>query len=343
MIDQVIYECQLYSPSLEKASKLVPEEFLPCWRWFIDNAGSTIPRLPHRMKEPPKTPIPLSRDSGIYIPSTNRVKYKGGEHYALSVHSKLRGKYHDKLPIERPDGTWLVEYSAHEGKDTLMGYNDSLMNCLEKGVPVGVMVEEKRGGYRVLGLAFVERYNSLTGTFSLHGPVSMSTVAAGLFQYQGFDQLSDNDRIALAQADDIISQTDERRVVQAQQVRREQQSKFRQNLIDAYSGACAITNTQVPEVLQAAHIDPYRGKKSQLTSNGILLRADFHLLFDAHLISIVPDTHRIMLSEELRGTPYEAFLDKQMRMPEDVANEPNPKLLEEHLEQFLQTNKPLVA
>ena len=48
------------------------------------------------------------------------------------------------------------------------------MNCLEDGVPAGVIVGQKHG-YTIMGLAFVERYNAQTGSLTLHGPVNTST------------------------------------------------------------------------------------------------------------------------------------------------------------------------
>ena len=42
-------------------------------------------------------------------------------------------------------------------------------------------------------------------------------------------------------------------------VARQGQADFRAKLLVAYEGRCAVTGTEVPEVLQAAHIEPYNG------------------------------------------------------------------------------------
>lgn len=340
MAAQLIYECPVLLPSLERAEKIVPAKFIPCYEWFQAKAGSMIACLPHRMdpEHRPNTPIPLSRDSGIYIPGRVHVSYDGGRRYALSIHSSGQGKYEDRKPIPLADGTWILDYAAHEGSDKSQEYNSALINCLNDGIPVGVLYKEA-GGYHVLGLAFVERYNSASRMFTLHGPVSKTNELAGAFATPGFDSLTQNEQSLLVEYDGA----DERRVVTAQQVRREQQGKFRDSLLEAYAGACAISGTNVSQVLQAAHINPYRGRRSQVTSNGILLRADLHLLYDAHLISVNPDTLSVALAERLAGTEYLRYADKRLRKPERLEQQPNRELLAIHYEQFRQENRVLVA
>lgn len=338
MIDPVIYECRVFLPTLERAKKRVPSEFLPCYSWFSDNAGAYIPRLPHHMDPKPRTPIPLSRDSGIYTPGRERVTFLGAKSYALSIHSNDTSFYADRVPIPLSDGTWIFDYSGHEGADKRQNYNQSLMNCLADGVPVGVMIKEGIG-YRVLGLAFVERYNSATNMFTLHGPISQETQGLGAFAIPGFDELSAYDQNLIQDLDE----TDERRLVSAEQVRREQQGQFRLLLLDAYQGACAITGTDVSQVLQAAHINPYRGKRSQMVSNGILLRADLHLLYDAHLISIDPSSLTVRLSERLKETYYCTYNMKSLRIPDDPLLTPDKRLLSLHFKQFSQENRLLSA
>lgn len=68
------------------------------------------------------------------------------------------------------------------------------------------------------------------------------------------------------------------------------QSAFRRNLLDL-DGKCAITQIAIPEVLQAAHIVAVKNGGHEVTNNGILLRADLHLLFDsdAKILKIDPD------------------------------------------------------
>jgi putative restriction endonuclease len=63
-----------------------------------------------------------------------------------------------------------------------------------------------------------------------------------------------------------------------------------------------MTGEKTLVTLEAAHIVPYRKTEgSHDVRNGLLLRADFHRLFDAGLISITPDL-RIRVSPRIRET-----------------------------------------
>jgi hypothetical protein len=50
-----------------------------------------------------------------------------------------------------------------------------------------------------------------------------------------------------------------------------------------------VTGSQVVDLLEAAHIKPYRGEKDNNLTNGLLLRADIHTLYDLDLLGIDPD------------------------------------------------------
>lgn len=82
-------------------------------------------------------------------------------------------------------------------------------------------------------------------------------------------------------------------------VRRQGQSQFRQQLLKAYKGKCAISGNDVEQALEAAHIIPYRGLETNTTSNGLLLRADLHTLFDLNLITIDPQTMKVLIAPKL--------------------------------------------
>ncbi len=82
------------------------------------------------------------------------------------------------------------------------------------------------------------------------------------------------------------------RIMRAIKARRGQQ-RFRDALIDAYEGRCAITGCQVLDVLEAAHITPYLGPETNHVTNGLLLRADLHTLFDTDLIAVDPETRKV--------------------------------------------------
>lgn len=81
-----------------------------------------------------------------------------------------------------------------------------------------------------------------------------------------------------------INSTDEELEYVYQKIKKRiKQNKFRKDLLIAYDNTCAVTGSKVNALLEAAHIIPYFGEKSNLISNGILLRSDIHDLFDQYL------------------------------------------------------------
>jgi len=77
------------------------------------------------------------------------------------------------------------------------------------------------------------------------------------------------------------------------------QSSFRVLVTDAYQRRCAITGESTLMALEAAHIVPYSGEGGHDVRNGLLLRADFHRLFDAGLVSITPEL-RVKVSRRIK-------------------------------------------
>jgi len=65
------------------------------------------------------------------------------------------------------------------------------------------------------------------------------------------------------------------------------QAAFRNYLLDR-DGGCAVTGETSEHVVEAAHIISAAERGRATASNGILLRADLHLLFDAHKLLISP-------------------------------------------------------
>lgn len=103
---------------------------------------------------------------------------------------------------------------------------------------------------------------------------------------------------------------DEREIIlQAIKLRRGQQS-FRKKLLEKYNQTCIITGCNIVDILEAAHIKPYRGENDHHPNNGLLLRADIHTLFDLNLISINPYTFEVMVSDLLVNSEYIKY-DKQ--------------------------------
>jgi hypothetical protein len=91
-----------------------------------------------------------------------------------------------------------------------------------------------------------------------------------------------------------------------QVIQRRNQSAFRKALLSKRAKQCAFTGTSELSVLEAAHVIPYaeRIADRDRPENGLLLRSDIHKLFDAHLISINPETKAIEVSDLIRSPDY---------------------------------------
>lgn len=77
------------------------------------------------------------------------------------------------------------------------------------------------------------------------------------------------------------------------------QGAFRVLVTDAYARRCAITGERTLPTLEAAHIRPYSEQGPNRVSNGLLLRSDWHRLFDDGYVTVTPD-YRIEVSRRIR-------------------------------------------
>jgi hypothetical protein len=112
------------------------------------------------------------------------------------------------------------------------------------------------------------------------------------------------------------------------------QSEFRSGFIAAYKSRCAVSGCDAVEALEAAHIAPYSGTESNQPSNGLLLRADIHTLFDLNVIGIDPTTLTVALGPILKNTSYSDLQGKPLVLPTDPAARPSVKALVERWQEF---------
>jgi len=103
------------------------------------------------------------------------------------------------------------------------------------------------------------------------------------------------------------------------------QGTFRIMVTDAYHRACAITEEHSLPALEAAHIKPFNESGPHAVNNGLLLRSDFHRLFDRGYITVTPE-YNIEVSRRLKeefenGRSYYPFHGKPLghfpALPED--------------------------
>jgi len=133
---------------------------------------------------------------------------------------------------------------------------------------------------------------------------------------------------------DPTSAMDERlRATRAILVRRGQPA-FRAALVEAYGARCAITRCPIMDILEAAHIFPYRGDNTNDVSNGLLLRTDIHTLFDCNLLAFDPGTLQVVLSESLVNSTYRALAGKPIWKPAKPHQWPSAKVLRWRFAEF---------
>jgi putative restriction endonuclease len=108
------------------------------------------------------------------------------------------------------------------------------------------------------------------------------------------------------------------------------QPRFRRELLKAYGGRCALSNCDVTETLEAAHILPYRGQHTNHVQNGLLLRADLHTLFDLRLIGIETETWTVLIHPRLGTTHYGHLEGQKVQLPADRVAWPSEEALREH-------------
>ncbi|MGC4122841.1 MAG: HNH endonuclease [Myxococcales bacterium] len=110
------------------------------------------------------------------------------------------------------------------------------------------------------------------------------------------------------------------------------QAAFREAVLQAYACRCAVTGCDAEAALEAAHITPYNGTRTDHVQNGLLLRADVHKLFDLNLITIDPRTLTLDLDRVLGGTVYEELRGKRLTEPSEVRFRPSKVALRKRRE-----------
>ena len=98
------------------------------------------------------------------------------------------------------------------------------------------------------------------------------------------------------------------------------QGIFRIAVLEAYNRACAITKEHSLPALDASHIKPFGKDGPNLVSNGLLLRADLHKLFDQGYITLTTD-YRVEVSPRLKldydnGHSYYPFHGSKISTPD---------------------------
>jgi hypothetical protein len=219
-----------------------------------------------------RNPIETADGSTLLATKAKGIYKPAWSPYALSVRQTLGGPYPDREPIHRPDGTWVYQYfqenaAADERDDEFT--NRGLVACWNDGVPVGVMRQlqgKPAVRYVILGVATVAGWDG--GYFFFEG-ANRDGFARERGPTAEFDVLAHEQEVtAISQAAfDPGGIIDARERIAALVVRRRGQPQFRDALLAAYGGRCAVSECDSTEVLEAAHIVPYAGPETNVLGN----------------------------------------------------------------------------
>lgn len=115
---------------------------------------------------------------------------------------------------------------------------------------------------------------------------------------------------------DVISEVERKRV--QSNISRPYQARFRKAILQNFE-RCIITNVSMAEVLEAAHIKPFKYKGEDTIANGFCMRMDIHQLFDAGHLRI-DITGKVELSGRAR-LEYGATIPPRITIPDFVNTE----------------------
>ena len=307
---------------IEKTLSKVADRHQVALQWFATYAGQERP-WPGTLSD---GTFLASRAKGIYKPSWTK--------YALSVRHSLRGPYSDRDHKLRSDGTWSYDY-FQENTDSAQRDSEyanlGLVRCMEDGVPVGVFRQVARGPaarYQILGLAAVVGWEA--GYFHLEGFSADGVAYDRRAQAETSALVEMHEKAVSDEWDDYQSLEDARDRVVASVVRRRGQPEFRSALLEAYGGRCAISGCDAEAALEACHIRPYMGPHTNALSNGLLLRADLHTLFDLGLLAVDAATMTAVVAPELEGTTYGVLIGMPVAVPKVMPSGSNLEALNSH-------------
>jgi putative restriction endonuclease len=265
--------------------------------------------------------IPLiNPQRGIFKPTQMR--------YLLSIRTVYprpgaRVWYDDQRQVHRQiyEGDEAVDY-AFMGQNAGAAENRWLREAMANGIPFIYFLGTAPGIYKALIPSFVI----------------------------GWDAASLKARIAFAVEEEaalkVPETAAERRYALRQVKQRLHQATFREAVITAYRGRCALSGLREPVLLDAAHIieDKHERLGQPVVQNGIPLAKTHHAAFDAHLIGVDAD-FRIHISDRILkqkdGPTLEALKrlhESRIILPPRGVDRPDRDRLAVRFEQFKARN-----
>ena len=238
-----------------------------------------------------------------------------------TVYPRPGGKiwYDDQREVHRQifEGDEAVDY-AFMGRNPEAADNRWLREAFENQVPVIYFLGIAPGCYRAILPVFIS----------------------------GWDSKALKARVVFGMPDQEVivppANALERRYALQTVKQRLHQTSFREAIIRAYSGRCALSRISEPLLLDAAHIVPDNDKRfgQPVIPNGIPLSKIHHAAFDAQLIGIDPD-YRMHVSDRLLDQHDGPTLDALKRLnggiihlPKRIKDRPDRDRLALRFERF---------
>lgn len=229
--------------------------------------------------------------------------------------------YDDQRKVHRQifEGNEVVEY-AFMGRNPEAADNRWLREAFENQIPVIYFLGIAPGRYQAMVPAYIAGWNAKA--LKAHVVFGMP------------------DQETLSPPQNALERSYALRTVK----QRLHQGSFREAVINAYGGRCALSRIPEPLLLDAAHIIPDRDENlgQPIVPNGIPLSKIHHAAFDAHLIGIDPD-YRLHVSDRLLdqndGPMLEALKllnDGTIHLPNRTEDWPDRDRLALRFEKFLE-------
>jgi putative restriction endonuclease len=208
--------------------------------------------------------------------------------------------YDDQREVHRQifEGDETVEY-AFMGQDPNAADNQWLREAFENQIPIIYFLGISPGRYQVMLPTFISGWDGRSLKARLEFGVP--------------------DQEALAPPETALERRYGLRAVK----QRLHQASFREAVITAYNGRCALSGLPEPLLLDAAHIVADKNEQlgQPVVPNGIPLSKIHHAAFDAHLIGIDPD-YRLHVSERLLALNDGPMLEALKRLNGGVIHMP---------------------
>jgi putative restriction endonuclease len=261
--------------------------------------------------------VPLVSPAGIFKP---RVLPE----IPISITTTTSGPYKDTMT---PDGRILYKY---RGTDPQHRDNVGLRTAMSRNTPLIYFHGLIPGKYMAIWPVFIVGDDPVGLTFSV--AVDDEGYVSRYAAYQSSSSLPAN-------------QTDDgrRKYITTVVTQRLHQRSFRERVLHAYKGQCALCRLKHSELLDAAHIIPDGDPGGDpIVNNGLALCKLHHAAFDRFFLGIKPDysieIRRDILDEDdgpmlLHG--LKNLQGKHIFSPTASAIRPSPERLEVRYEKFL--------